>query len=183
MTTRATDGAKSFTSWKLDLLDCIHADPRLKHADKSVAYSIAQHLNAKTRLAFVGAETISDKTCVGLRDVRRAVKRLKDTGWLETRKTQTANVYQFNNKNVNTMLDRLILQKEARDIKRHKKRSASARTQESQQNASARTQESSPARTRESPVHLRGTPYRLSAFRESVIEGRRYSPSAIAISS
>ena len=150
--------AKSFTSWKLDLLDCIHADPRLKPADKSVAYSIAQHLNAGRRQAFVGAETISDKTCVGVRQVRRAVKRLKETGWLETRKTRTANMYKFSEKNMNMMLDRLVVFKDARNAKRNKSRAIQARTQVSQHSAHAVTQESPQARTRVSPIHLRGTP-------------------------
>ena len=167
-----TDDTKNFTRWKFVLLDCIHADPRLKHAAKSVAYCIAQHLNAKARLAFVGAETISDKTCVGVRDIGRAIRQLKVTGWLKSRKTSTANIYEFSDENVNKMLDRLVILKDARKAKQTKRRTLSARTQESEHNGCARTQESASARTKESDIHFRGTHYRDSAFKESVVEGQ-----------
>lgn len=114
--------AAEFTSWKLDLLDYIHADPRLKPADKCVAFGIAQHVNMKTRDAYVSAETISDETCIGHRHVQRAIKRLKETGWLERRKTQDANIYKFDDKNVSAMIDRLLVLKEAREDRRRKRR-------------------------------------------------------------
>ena len=122
------------------------------------AICVLQHLNAKTREAFVGAETISDKTCIGVREVGRAIRGLKDTDWLEARKTSTANIYKFNEKNMNQMLDRLAMQKDARTANRNRKRDLSVRTRESERKGCARTQESEHARTRESDIHLRGTP-------------------------
>jgi hypothetical protein len=153
----ANNDAKTFTSWKLDLQRCLLADPRLKPADKVIAVCILQHVNAKTRQAFVSAETISDETCIGVRHIVRAIRHLKETGWLKTRKTTTANLYEFSDRNANKMLDRLLIQRDARAAKRARKRQ-SARTPESEHKPSARTYESESARTRESDIHLSGTP-------------------------
>src|SRR6476646_7742996 len=116
-----TDDAKTFTSWKLDLQKYLLADPRLKPTDKLVAICILHHVNAKTRQAFIGAETISDKTYVCLRAIDRARKRLKATKWLDWFHTKTANTYFFSDKNLNIMRDREVLQREARAEKRKQK--------------------------------------------------------------
>ena len=106
---------KEFTSWKLDLQKYICADPRLKPADKLVAVYILGHLNCETRMTFPAAETISDEVCIGPRHVTRAIARLKATGWLVTqRRFNKSSLYRFSDKNVNAMIDRLLLLKEAR---------------------------------------------------------------------
>lgn len=153
-----TDDTKSFTSWKLDLQKYLLADPRLKPADKLVAICILHHVNVRTRQAFVGAETISDKTCVCLRDIGRARKRLKETGWLYWFHTRTANTYTFSDKNLNVMRDHAVLQKDARDIRRKQKLPSYRRTQESKSKRGRVTQESNLTWTQESDIHLTPTP-------------------------
>jgi hypothetical protein len=91
----------TFTSWKLDLQKYIVADPRLKPADKLVALCILHHLNARYCKAFVSVETICDEVCISRSSVLRAIKRLRQTGWLASRKTMTANIYAFSDRNLN----------------------------------------------------------------------------------
>jgi len=133
------DPVKSFTSWKLNLQKYLLADPRLKPTYKLIAICILHHLNIKTLRAFVSAEAISDETHVGVRTVGRGIRRLKDIGWLKSQKTSTANKYEFSDKNVNQMMDRLVILRDARAAKRTKKRAMYARTQASEHNDSART--------------------------------------------
>jgi hypothetical protein len=153
-----TDDTKSFTSWKLDLQKYLLADPRLKPACKLVAICILHHVNVRTRQAFVSAETISDKTCVCLRDIGRARKQLKETGWLDWFHTRTANTYTFSDKNLNVMRDHEVLQKDARDTRRKQKLPSYRRTQESKSKRCRVTQESNLTWTQESDIHLTSTP-------------------------
>jgi hypothetical protein len=163
----------TFTSWKLDLQKYLLSDPRLKLADKLVAVCILSHLNIDSRKAFVSAETIGDEICLGARHVKRVFGRLKQNGWLETQKTRTANVFSFSDRNMNALIDRQVVLREARQAKRRRKRHPYAMTQESQHTAHAVTQESQHAGTHRSPIHLRGTPYRLEDSQEEVCASRK----------
>lgn len=161
-----TDETRTFTSWKLDLQKYILADPRLSPVAKLVAVCILHHLNEKTRKTLkLAAETIADEICAGsLRSVERSIKTLKETGWLNSRKTQTANIYQFSDKNSGQMIDRLVMLKDARDAKRTKK-PASAATPMSEPEVSAPTPMSEPAPTPVSVYHLRGNTLKNSGNR------------------
>jgi hypothetical protein len=155
---QAANGKSSvseFTSQKLDQQRCIVADPRLKPVDKLVAIYILHRVNVDSRIAFPSAQTISDETCVGRRHVLRALKRLKQAGWLVARRRwQTSSTYRISDKNVNAIIDRLLVLKEAREA--GWKRKAFNVTQESPHAPYAVTQESPDAVTQESPKHLRG---------------------------
>ena len=106
---------KEFTSWKLDLQKYVAADPRLKPADKLVAVYILGRLNGETQITFPSTDTISDEVCIGQRHVTRAIARLRATGWLVTqRQFNKSSLYRFSDKNVNAMIDRLVVLKEAR---------------------------------------------------------------------
>jgi predicted transcriptional regulator len=108
----------NFTSQKLDLQKYLMADSRLKPADKLVAICILHHLNAQYGKAFVSEETIGDEVCISRSSVQRAIRRLKKTGWLASRKTITANIYGFSDRNINSMIDRQLVLREARQQKR-----------------------------------------------------------------
>jgi hypothetical protein len=137
---------RTFTSWKLDFLTCLAADPRIKPMVFEVAFCISQHIKASTRLAFVSDQTVREKTNISERDVYRARRRLKETGWLDWRRTSTANVYSFSDANMNGVRDALEIRRQARQDRRRYRQSV-------------RTRESEHVRTRESDIHLRGTPY------------------------
>jgi hypothetical protein len=163
------DHVKSFTSWKLDLLQCLAADPRIRRMVFEFAFCILQHMNSKTLQAFVSDETVRDKTGICERDAYRARQVLKATGWLDWRRTRTANIYTFSDKNVNTTFDLLELKKEARQDRREKKRRGCVLTQESEQKGGDMTQESDHVRTLESDIHLTSTPYRISASKVEAV--------------
>lgn len=151
---------QTFTSWKLDLQRCLLADPRLNAAAKVVAICILSHVNHESLKTWLSLETISDETCVGSRHVRRAIKPLQETGWIQIKRgnRQRANEYRFSEANINKMLDRLTILKDRREVERKRKRAISDRTPESSQKPSDRTPESSPERTPESSLHLKSTP-------------------------
>lgn len=114
----SNDRARVFTSWKLDLQRYLLSDPRLKPADKLVAICILHHVNIEIRTAFVSAETISDETDIGVRHVKRAFGRLRQTGWLETRRTRTANIFGFSERNMNALKGRQATLRQGRQSKR-----------------------------------------------------------------
>jgi len=136
------------------------ADPRLNTAAKVVAgYILVHRVYWKTGIAWPSIETISDETGVGPRHVRRAIKALQETGWIQIKRgnRQKANEYRFRDANTNKMLDRLAILKDRREEERKRKRAISERTQESPQKRPERTQESTPERTQESSQHFSGT--------------------------
>jgi AraC-like DNA-binding protein len=153
---------RSFTSWKLDLIDLLLADPRHSPTEKNVAICILQHVNQKNLRAWPSIETISDKTCIGWRHVARAIKALQQTGWLRVRRgnRQFANEYRFQEANTNQILDRLTILREGRESQKRLKKRVSEMTRESCQKGSEMTWESSPEMTPESYQHLRRTPQR-----------------------
>jgi len=162
-TTKSADDEKKFTSWKLDFQKYVVADPRLKPADKLVAICILHHINCRTGITFPSAETISDEVCIGHRHVTRALRRLKETGWLiAQRRFNNSNLYRVSDKNMNAMLDRLLLLKEARQEARASARQRGRKqnplrwTPESRRNPPLRwTPESCTERTPESSLHLK----------------------------
>ena len=111
-----------FTSWKLTTLNYLASDPRLRPADKLAAFGIMRHVNWRTRIACVSIETVSDEVCIRRRHVLQAIKRLKDTGWLMTRRTMGASIYGFSDQNINGLIDREIVLKEAREVRREARR-------------------------------------------------------------
>ncbi|HWX89269.1 MAG TPA: hypothetical protein VNY75_03115, partial [Rhizomicrobium sp.] len=84
---------KNSTSEKLDWLTAMVADRRLDARAKVVAFCIRQHHNQETGTAYVSDQTISDKTGIPKRWVQRARNALRGTGWIDWRRTRTANVY------------------------------------------------------------------------------------------
>jgi len=60
-----------FTGDKLDWLTALSADPRIDARAFEVGFCIMQHVNKRTRTAFVSTETIGEKTNIPKRWIAR----------------------------------------------------------------------------------------------------------------
>ncbi|MDJ1632508.1 helix-turn-helix domain-containing protein [Rhizobium rhizogenes] len=69
---------KSFTSWKLDILDAISCDMALQDIDVRVAFRLMQHINARTRDAHPSLERIAAQVGVSRDTVMRSLTRMCD---------------------------------------------------------------------------------------------------------
>lgn len=145
---------RTSTSWKLDLLDAMSIDPRLKSSDFRVAYRLIQHRNAVTGLCNPSQETIADETGLKPRTIREAIKRLENAKWILVRRPNrsASNHYAFSVSNVNAMLDRITLMREARADERRERHLHAG------PNQLERHCDAGPERHCDDAKHLRGTP-------------------------
>jgi DNA-binding transcriptional MocR family regulator len=74
---------KKFTTWKLDLLDRMSADPRLSGSDFRVGYRFLHYMDSATGDCFPRQETIAADLGLTDRTVRSALANLRACGWLE----------------------------------------------------------------------------------------------------
>jgi Helix-turn-helix domain len=116
------DNAKTFTSRKLDWLDCLAHDSMVAPLAFEIGYCIMSHLNAKSGRAWVSDETLADKSGNSERTVRRARTQLRAAGWITWKRTSTANVYTPQFQKVNAMLDSIISKRDERTERREKRR-------------------------------------------------------------
>ncbi|PYF03836.1 hypothetical protein BJ122_10593 [Rhodopseudomonas faecalis] len=114
---------KAFTGQKLDWMSALCADPRIGPRAFQVGFCIAQHINRETGLAILCDDTIRDKTGIANRWIARARNELRDAGWIDWRRTRTANVYTTSDGPMNMVIDRQMLLKEERDERREKRKS------------------------------------------------------------
>jgi hypothetical protein len=89
----ADDRKKQFTAAKLNWLDCVSSDRRLKPAAFKVAYAIMQHVNSETLVAWPSDETLVDVTGISRSQVVRHRESLRACGWLMWKRTKDANRY------------------------------------------------------------------------------------------
>jgi hypothetical protein len=106
------------TSEKFDWLDAVMADHRIDTRAKVVAFCLMQHLNRETGIAFVSDATITDKTGMPNRWVRRARNHLRAAGWITWKRTRTANVYSTMTGPMAATAEQQRTLKEARDARR-----------------------------------------------------------------
>jgi hypothetical protein len=118
------DQRRSFTGEKLDWMTALSADPRVDARAFEVGFCIAQHVNAESRLAIVSDDTISDKTGIPKRCVLRARRNLRDAGWINWRRTRTANIYCCLPDRINAVTDQQIILKEKRTERQTRARKA-----------------------------------------------------------
>jgi hypothetical protein len=111
---------RSFTSRKLDILDAISMDPRVTAAEFRVAFRLMQHQNAETGAIFPSQDRLASQIGVKERTIRSNVAGLIKKGWLHVHRPnmRTANLYAFEDKHVNQILDRQIMLNEARKSER-----------------------------------------------------------------
>lgn len=95
----------------MEWLDC--AAFKLKPVDFKVAFVVMQYVNEKTGECYPSEKTIARKCGLSERHVRRALKRLCTTGWLErTRRPNTSSIYTPLNNGLNRILDDMIVTNE-----------------------------------------------------------------------
>ena len=119
---------QSFTGAKLDWMTAVAYDRRLQPMNFRIPFFIAQHANDKTGKAFPSQETIADLCGINVKSVKRAVKRLHETGWLKIRRSrgydpknkkwETRNIYWLRHNNVQTMFDLMADSKRGRRNKK-----------------------------------------------------------------
>lgn len=109
---------KSWTSQKLDWLRCVAVDSQIKPGMFETAFAIIQHVNAKTMVAILSDQTISDATSISLAEVYRHRQGLKKFGWLTWTRSRTAMRYTPLFERINSMLDEIEYRKEQRDARR-----------------------------------------------------------------
>jgi hypothetical protein len=119
---------RSFTGEKLDWMTSLSPDPRLDARAFEVGFCIAQHVNAQSGRAIVSDDTISDKTGIPKRWVLRARISLRDAGWIDWRRTKSANIYWTLGDRINAVTDHQIILKEKRTERQSKARKARRET-------------------------------------------------------
>jgi hypothetical protein len=121
-------GRQSFTGSKLDWMNAVSADPKLDARAFEVAFCIAQHVNQDTGQAFLSDHTICDKTGIPKRWVLRARKSLRDAGWINWKRTKTANVYWTLGERIDAISEHQLVLKAAREDRRIEARSTRVET-------------------------------------------------------
>jgi hypothetical protein len=122
MTKRDPVADKSWTSRKLDWMDAVAADPRVPALAFEVGFIIAQAINARTEIAFVSDDTIADRTGCKRRAVHSARNLLRECGWIEWKRTRTANEYRLRFEKINLVLDMQTVKRDQRAERRQKRR-------------------------------------------------------------
>ena len=113
---------RMFTGSKLDWMTALSADPFMDARAFEVGFCIAQHVNAQSGLAILSDNTIGDKTGIPKRWVLRARLTLREAGWINWRRTKTANVYWTLGDRINAVTDHQIILREKRTERQNKVR-------------------------------------------------------------
>lgn len=121
--------AKSFTSWKLEIIDAMSCDTALQDIDVRVAFRLMQHVNARTRDAHPSLERLAAQIGVSRDTVMRSLARMCDPNggrhWLNrTRADRTQPyIYTFVTNRLNAVVDgKLDREERAREAAIEKKR-------------------------------------------------------------
>ncbi len=114
---------RSFTSEKLDWISALGGDPRINPRAFKIGVFIAQHVSMKTGVAILSDEVLTDKTNIPRSWVIRARKLLRETRWIDWKRTKTANIYWTSGENINRVLDLLAVRKDDRESARAERRS------------------------------------------------------------
>ncbi|HEY0124078.1 MAG TPA: helix-turn-helix domain-containing protein [Rhizobium sp.] len=120
---------KSFTSWKLDILDAISCDMALHDIDVRVAFRLMQHVNARTRDAHPSLERIAAQVGVSRDTVMRSLTRMCDAEggrhWINRARADRTQpyTYSFVTGRLNAVVDGKIDREDrAREAAQEKKR-------------------------------------------------------------
>jgi hypothetical protein len=109
---------KSWTALKLDWLRCLAVDSQIKPGMFETAFAIIQHVNAKTRVAILSDQTISDATSISIAEVYRHRQGLRTFGWLTWTRSRTASRYSPQFDRMNAMLDEIEDRRQRREASR-----------------------------------------------------------------
>jgi hypothetical protein len=114
----AAESLRSFTSWKLDILNCIAIDPRLKDSDVRLAIILFRFMNAQTGQCNPAEGTLAELMKCTTKTVENCKNRLREHGWLKWKRTQRSSWYAFSDTNVSAMLDYMTSMDDARRERR-----------------------------------------------------------------
>lgn len=122
---------RSFTSWKLDIVNALLSDSRVSHGHFRIAVRVMQAVNAETRIAHISDAVICDELPktdrFGCNDARKRLEKLK--WWTVTRgHGGRASRYIFSDANVDNVLDQRALDRDARQAERARRRREYRRT-------------------------------------------------------
>lgn len=115
---------RSFTGDKLDWMTALSADPRLNARAFEIGFQIAQHVNKATGLAILSDDTLADKSSIPKRWVARARTDLREAGWIDWKRTKTANIYWTKGEHMDAITDHQIMLSDARKERRKKHKTA-----------------------------------------------------------
>ena len=109
------DELRSFTAWKLDLLNAISFDPIVRDNDFRVAFRLIQGMNWETRETFTSYDVIAGQIGVSRDKVMRSAKKLRKIGWLKSHRENRAKPYHhsFVEARMNAVIDAQIIRVEA----------------------------------------------------------------------
>ena len=94
--------SKSFTSDKLDWLDQVVSDRKLRDFSFKVAYAIAQHINAESKIAYPGHARLATLLGASRRGIQKAISDLKQRNHLEvSSRTGRGHVNEYRMKRAN----------------------------------------------------------------------------------
>lgn len=116
----SAESIREHTKRKFELLDAISMDPRVTAGEFRVAFRLMQHANAETGAIFPSQDRLASQIGMKERAVRACIAGLVSKGWLRTRRPnrRTSNLYSFDRKHINAILDRQISLNEARKEER-----------------------------------------------------------------
>ncbi|MCK1470352.1 hypothetical protein [Bradyrhizobium sp. CW10] len=120
-TSAAEEGKNPLKQWtgkKLDWLNCVAVDGKLKHGMFKTAFTIIQHANAKTGIAILSDRVISDKTNISVAEVYRHRVALKKLGWIRWRRSRTALQIEPLFERVDRMSEELESRRQQREVAR-----------------------------------------------------------------
>ncbi|KFB10488.1 hypothetical protein EL18_01523 [Nitratireductor basaltis] len=118
---------RSFTAWKLELIDAITCDKQLAHIDRVVGVRIVQHINRRTREANPSLARIAAQVGISIKTAKRSAARLchKECRWFaRARPSRTAGyVYRVNDAKALHVLDaKAMREDQAKELLRGEKR-------------------------------------------------------------
>lgn len=122
---------RSFTSWKLTIIDALSCDVDVSDIGFRVAFRLMQHVNLKTRQAHPSIDRIAAQVGASRHTVMRALNQLCDpegAHWIDRHREnrQKPYFYSFREERVNQVLDCKILREDdARDEMNERKKNAS----------------------------------------------------------
>lgn len=110
---------RTFTSWKLDVITAIFSDIRLSDGEKVFAFSLMQHVNARSRIAWPTLIRLAAIMNVNHSTVKRHSAKLEKTGWIKRcRKNKRGSYrYQFDDKQCNAIEEQKEFRVETAKIK------------------------------------------------------------------
>lgn len=86
---------RKFTTWKMDILDGIMSDIRLKEGVKIFAFHVMQHVSSTSKKGWPGLDRLCGIMDCSLRTVKRHSKELEESGWIKRSRKDRNSTYNY----------------------------------------------------------------------------------------